>query len=471
MSGLRERPRQAHHLARFDVTHELHVLQLDGVALGRQERTLVVVARGAPRVDQRAEFCQSGFELIAEREAVHGEKAREGAGESRRRPPASLPLKQQFDQSARAARAQPCMSTFGRAFRVTTFGESHGGAVGCVVDGVPPRMALEAADIQPQLDRRRPGQSALSSARNEGDEVAILSGTEGGVTLGTPIMMLVRNRDHRPADYASLSRVPRPSHADYTYACKYGVAASSGGGRASARETVGRVAAGALAEKWLAQRFGVSIVAYVASVGTVDAPPVDEALLTRAQVDAFPARCPDARAAAAMAAHILAAREKRDSVGGIVRCVVRGVPAGWGEPCFDKLEATLAQAMLSIPSTKGFEVGSGFAGTRMTGSQHNDAFVADGAHLTTRTNNSGGIQGGISNGAPLRFAVAFKPPATIGLPQQTCDFDGQATVLEADGRHDPCVCPRAVPIVEAMAALALADAALLQLAREASALK
>ncbi len=356
-------------------------------------------------------------------------------------------------------------STFGTIFRVTTFGESHGGAVGAVVDGCPPRLALTEADIQPQLDRRRPGQSALTTPRGELDTVRILSGTEQGLTLGTPIALVVANRDTKPGDYADMADVPRPSHADFTYQMKYGVRAASGGGRSSARETIGRVAAGAIAEKWLRLKAGVEIVAWVSGVGAVEAPDLAARGLTRADVDANAVRCPDTAAAKKMEAEILAARDAKDSIGGIITCVCRGVPPGWGEPVFHKLEAVLAQAMLSLPATKGFEIGSGFAGTRMRGSVHNDPFVQKAGRLGTKTNFSGGVQGGISNGEPLVFRVAFKPPATISQPQQTADFNGQPVTLEAKGRHDPCVVPRAVPIVEAMAALVLADAALQQQAR------
>ncbi len=356
-------------------------------------------------------------------------------------------------------------SSFGTIFRVTTFGESHGGAVGAVVDGCPPLLALTEADIQQQLARRRPGQSALTTPRGEPDAVKILSGTENGLTLGTPIALVVANRDTKPGDYAEMSNVPRPSHADFTYQMKYGVRAASGGGRSSARETIGRVAAGAIAEKWLRLKAGVEIVAWVSGVGAVAAPDLAEANVTRADVDANAVRCPDADVAKKMEAEILAARDAQDSVGGIITCVCRGVTPGWGEPVFHKLEAVLAQAMLSLPATKGFEFGSGFAGTRLRGSIHNDPFVKKANGLGTKTNHSGGIQGGISNGEPIIFRVAFKPPATISQPQQTADFDGLATTLEAKGRHDPCVVPRAVPIVEAMAALVLADAALQQQAR------
>lgn len=353
-------------------------------------------------------------------------------------------------------------STFGTLFRVTTFGESHCRAVGCVVDGCPPRLALAEADIQAQLNRRRPGQSGLSTPRDEKDKAVILSGTEGGLTLGTPIGIMVANEDQKPGDYAEMAAVPRPSHADFTYQSKYGIRASSGGGRSSARETIGRVAAGAVAEKFLRERYGIEIVAWVSAVGVVGSGPVDLETINRELVDAHPTRCPDIAAAGRMAALIEELKEAKDSTGGIVECVCRNVPVGLGEPVFGRLEAALAQAMLSIPATKGFEIGSGFAGAAARGSIHNDPFVMKGGRLGTKTNNSGGVQGGISNGEPIVFRVAFKPPATIGQAQRTVGFDGQEAVLEAKGRHDPCVVPRAVPVVEAMAALVLADAALIQ---------
>ncbi|AKJ63328.1 chorismate synthase [Kiritimatiella glycovorans] len=357
-------------------------------------------------------------------------------------------------------------STFGTVFRTTTFGESHGLAVGAVIDGCPPGLALSEADIQPQLTRRRPGQSALTTPRDEQDRVRILSGVEAGMTLGTPIALEVMNEAQRPGDYRELQSVPRPSHADYTYRMKYGVAARSGGGRASARETIGRVAAGAVAEKMLRDRRGTEIVAFVSAVADVELegePPAD---LSRDRVDATPVRCPDAGTAERMRERIEAAKADGDSVGGIVTCVCRGIQAGWGEPIFDKLTAMLGRAMLSIPATKGIEIGSGFAGTRMRGSEHNDPFVArGGCGLGTATNRSGGIQGGISNGEPIVFRVAFKPTATIGRAQHTVDYEGNEVELAARGRHDPCILPRAVPVVEAMAALVLADLALRQAAR------
>ncbi len=357
-------------------------------------------------------------------------------------------------------------SVFGECFKVATFGESHCPGVGAVVDGCPPGMELSETDIQAQLDRRRPGRHAISTPRTEQDTVEILSGVENGRTLGTPIGLLVRNRDHRPADYDEMSRIPRPSHADYAYQMKYGIRAASGGGRSSARETIGRVAAGAIAEKFLRVQFGVDIVAWVSSVGVLDAADLTGLPLTREEVDRTDVRCPDDGIADAMREAILEARNAGDSLGGVVTCVCRHVPAGWGEPVFDKAEARLAQAMLSVPATKGFEIGSGFAGSRQRGSAHNDMFVMKEGGIGTATNRSGGIQGGITNGEPIVFRVAFKPPATISLPQKTVDFDGQERELTAKGRHDPCVVNRAVPIVESMAALVLVDFALRQRARE-----
>jgi len=354
-------------------------------------------------------------------------------------------------------------STFGTLFKVSTFGESHGKAVGAIIDGCPAQLPLTEADIQPQLDRRRPGQSTLTTPRDEADTVTILSGTENGVTLGTPIALSVNNRDQRPGDYSEMADVPRPSHADYSYLMKYGIKASSGGGRASARETIGRVAAGAVAEKWLLTQFpGMSILAYVSAVGEIEAPELAGEGLTREGVDATPVRCPHGATAEKMMAAIERIRDEKDSLGGLITCICRGLPAGLGEPVFDKLEAKLAQAMLSLPAVKGFEIGSGFAGTRMRGSEHNDPFVKKNNRLGTATNRSGGVQGGITNGEPVIFRVAIKPVATIGRTQKTVDMEGKPVALEAKGRHDPCVLPRAVPIVEAMAALVIADAVLRQ---------
>lgn len=353
-------------------------------------------------------------------------------------------------------------STTGTMFRVTTFGESHGRGIGAVVDGCPSRLPLNETDLQKQLDRRRPGQSSLTTTRAEKDLVQILSGVENGLTLGTPIALFVENTDRRPTDYEHLRNVPRPSHADYTYQMKYGITAASGGGRASARETIGRVAAGTIAEKFLATKYGVRIVAWVSTVGEITAPDLfSDEEITREMVDRFPVRCPHEETALRMADLIEAVRDDNDSIGGIVSCLCLGVPAGWGEPIFDKLSAELAKAQMSIPAAKGFEFGSGFASASKHGSELNDLFTKTATGLRPATNHSGGIQGGISNGAPIYFRVAFKPPATINRPQKTADLAGNQVELKIGGRHDPCVAPRAVPVVEAMTALVLADAALI----------
>jgi len=348
-------------------------------------------------------------------------------------------------------------STFGHSFRLSTFGESHGGAVGVVVDGCPPRLPLDAALIQRDLDRRRPGQSRLTTPRQEEDRAEILSGVFEGRTLGTPIALLVWNRDARPQAYEHLKDVYRPSHADWTTDAKYGIRNWQGGGRASARETVGRVAAGAVARALLRQVADVEVLAWVSRVQDIEAKP-DPAGVTLQQVEANPVRCPDPEAAERMAERIDEARRRGDSLGGVVECVARRVPAGLGEPVFDKLEADLARGMMSLPASKGFEVGSGFAGTFLTGLEHNDPFVpGEDGRPRTASNRSGGVQGGISNGEDLILRVAFKPTATIGSRQQTVDREGRAVSLEARGRHDPCVLPRAVPMVEAMTCLVLAD--------------
>ncbi len=354
-------------------------------------------------------------------------------------------------------------NTFGHRFRVTTFGESHGPAVGAVIDGCPPRLALAAADLQAELDRRRPGQSALTTQRREADRAELLSGVFEGLTLGTPIAVLVRNTDAKPQDYQEVRRAYRPSHADYTYQRKYGIRAWIGGGRASARETVGRVAAGAVAQKLLRERCGTEVLSYVARVQAIEAE-VDHERLDRAAIEATPTRCPDPQAAERMVQRIGAARKDGDSLGGVVRTVVRGVPPGLGEPVFDKLEADLGKALLSLPACKGFEIGSGFGGTLLTGSTHNDPFYAEGGRIRTRTNRSGGVQGGISNGEEIVVRAAFKPTATILREQETVDVDGNPTTIKGRGRHDPCVLPRAVPLVDAMIALVLADHYLLQMA-------
>ncbi|KAI5967401.1 ARO2 [Candida margitis] len=372
------------------------------------------------------------------------------------------------------------MSSFGTLFKVTTYGESHCKSVGCIVDGCPPGLKLTEDDIQPQLTRRRPGQSKLSTPRNEADAVEIQSGTEKGVTLGSPIGMIVRNKDHRPGDYSETDLYPRPSHADYTYIQKYGLKSGSGGGRSSARETIGRVAAGAIAEKILHEVNNVEIVAFVSSIGEVGMdrnaqdPTFQNILntITREQVDNVgPVRCPDDGVRDEMVKVIEKYRDAKDSIGGVVTCVIRNCPIGLGEPCFDKLEAKLAHAMLSLPATKGFEIGSGFLGTQIPGSKHNDPFIHDEKNnrLRTKTNNSGGIQGGISNGENIYFSVAFKSAATISQEQETATYDGKSGVLAARGRHDPSVTPRAVPIVEAMTALVLCDEFMIQQARSATA--
>jgi chorismate synthase len=390
------------------------------------------------------------------------------------------------------------MSTFGSLYRVTTFGESHCPSVGAIIDGCPPGLQLTPQDIQIQLSRRRPGQSNLTTPRDEKDLVHIQSGLEHGITLGTPIGLLVKNEDHRPKDYSETDLYPRPSHADWTYLEKYGVKASSGGGRSSARETIGRVAAGAIAEKYLRIAHGIEIVAFVSSVGKVHLPatvappslvPIDGnedndeaadalsiefrqllATVTRAEVDKHPTRCPHLETAERMTKRIIRAKDAQDSIGGTVTCVIRNIPTGIGEPVFDRFEAKLAHAMLSIPATKAFEIGSGFRGTEVPGSQHNDLFVQkEAGKLGTVTNWSGGVQGGITNGEDVYFRVAFKSPATISQVQETAQYDGTPGALATRGRHDPCVVPRAVPIVESMAAIVVMDQLLIQNARKTAA--
>ncbi|NNL86207.1 MAG: chorismate synthase, partial [Myxococcales bacterium] len=330
-------------------------------------------------------------------------------------------------------------SRFGRIFSVTTFGESHGGGVGVVVDGCPPRLRFDPAVIQRDLDRRRPGQSRLTTPRQEEDRIEVLSGVFEGFTLGSPIAMWVRNKDARPEAYTDMKDLYRPSHADYTTEAKYGVRNWQGGGRASARETIGRVAAGALARALLAEVAQVEVLAWVSQVHEIEAE-IDANAVRLEDVEANLVRCPEPTAAAAMERAIDAARRRGDSLGGVVTCVARRVPAGLGEPVFDKLDADLAAAMLSLPAAKGFEIGSGFSGTRLTGSEHNDAFLpAAGSGVRTATNRSGGVQGGISNGETICFRTAFKPTATIRVAQDTVTTGGDPTVLEAGGRHDPCV--------------------------------
>ena len=350
-------------------------------------------------------------------------------------------------------------NSFGRLFRVTTYGESHGLGLGAVVDGVPPGLLLSAADIQPDLDRRKPGGSLLSSARREGDVVTIASGVDDGVTLGTPIALRFDNADARPSAYADMASLYRPSHADYTYQAKYGRRAASGGGRASARETVARVAAGAIARKLLREAHGIEILAWIEQVHAVMSA-VDPETVTRAQIEASGViQCPDASAATHMTECIEGARKRGDTVGGVIRCVTHEVPAGWGSPVFEKLDACLAHAMVGLPAAKAFDLGSGFGGTARCGTENNDPFTcdSDGA-VRTRSNHSGGVQGGISNGMPISFRVGFKPVATHFQAQETITERGESVSFTAKGRHDPCVLPRATVIVEAMTALVLCDA-------------
>jgi chorismate synthase len=350
-------------------------------------------------------------------------------------------------------------NTFGHLFRITTWGESHGGGVGVVVDGCPPRLELTEADIQPDLDRRRPGQSKIVSPRKETDTVQILSGTFEGKTLGTPISMWVKNEDARPEAYSEMVTKFRPSHADYTYQAKFGFRNWQGGGRSSARETIGRVAAGAIAKKLLRERYDVEILAYVKQVQRIVAK-IDPETVRFNDVESNIVRCPDAQTAEKMIRLIEKMRKAGDTVGGIVEGVARGVPAGWGEPVFDRLEADLGKGMLSLPASKAFEIGSGFGGILLTGRQHNDPYRAKAGKVYTTSNRSGGIQGGISNGQTIYFRVAFKPVATVMHEQETVDNTLQNTTLTGRGRHDPCVLPRAVPMVEAMTALVLIDHAL-----------
>lgn len=414
------------------------------------------------------------------------------------------------------------MSSFGTLFKVSTFGESHGVGVGCIVDGVPAGMDLTEADVQPQLTRRRPGQSSITTQRQESDLVTILSGTEAGKTLGTSIGMMVKNQDQRKFDYATTSAAPRPGHADYTYQVKYGTRASSGGGRASARETIARVAAGAVAEKWIEQEHGTKVVCWVSSVMDIDLPAdvarkLEQDPPTREEIDTIgtlaeddkfeyfldmngqkykksdgsplPAgeakdgfdyasgkkiytRCPHPPTAARMAARIQQLRAEEDSTGGINTCVVTGMPVGLGDPCFDKLEAEMAKAMMSLPATKAFEVGSGFNSCRMRGSDHNDLFEAGGEGLLKcKTNHAGGTLGGISTGENLIMRVGIKPASSISQDQETCTFDGEKHVLSVKGRHDPCVLPRAPPLLEGMAAIVIADMCMRQRARSGASLR
>lgn len=347
-------------------------------------------------------------------------------------------------------------NSLGQRFKITTCGESHGGAIGVIIDGCPPGLSITHADIQIELDRRKPGQSAITTPRAEKDTIHILSGIFEGKTTGTPILLLAYNEDMRPEDYAALKEVYRPSHADYTYEQKYGLRDYRGSGRASARETLARVAAGAIAKKYLREKHGIEIVSYVSQVGHIKTS-MNYADVSAAMIDANIIRCPDPAVADLMIKRIEAVQAQGDSIGGIIQCVIRNVPAGLGEPVFDKLHADLGKAMLSINAVKGFDIGAGFDSVGMLGSEHNDAFEVRNDKVRTRTNHAGGVLGGISTGEDITCRVAFKPVATISKTQKTLNRDLESIQLEAKGRHDPCVLPRAVPIVDAMAALVLID--------------
>jgi chorismate synthase len=348
-------------------------------------------------------------------------------------------------------------NSIGQLFRITTFGESHGGAVGVVIDGCPPGLAITEEEIQKDLDRRKPGQSSIVSPRAEQDKIHILSGVYEGKTTGTPILLLAYNKDVRSEDYNNLRQLYRPGHADYTFDMKYGLRDWRGSGRASARETLARVAAGALAKKYLKQRAGIEFMAYTTQVGDIRTD-IDFDKVTADMIESNIIRCPDQETAKRMIKLVESVRDEGDSIGGIIQGVIKNPPVGLGEPVFDKLSADLGKAMLSINAVKGFEIGSGFGGVVYRGSQHNDEFYRDDAgKVRTKTNNAGGTLGGISNGETIYFRVAFKPVSTIRKQQQTVGRNGEAVSLEASGRHDPCVLPRAVPIVEAMAALTVID--------------
>ena len=347
-------------------------------------------------------------------------------------------------------------NTFGTLFKISSWGESHGGGIGVVIDGCPPRLPLDVSDIQKELDRRRPGQSNITTPRKESDKAEIVSGVYNGLTLGTPIAIYIPNGDHRPEAYKEMKDKFRPSHADFTYQNKYGIRNHEGGGRSSARETISRVAAGAIAKKILLKSHKAEIRAYVKRVYDIEAPNIDR-FPTLASVEKNAIRCPDTKTAEKMIELIKKVRSKGDSVGGVIECKVKNLPIGLGSPVFDRVEADLAKGMLSLPATKGFELGSGFDGTKLLGSQHNDIFIEKGSKIGTVTNNSGGTQGGITNGEELIFQVAFKPTATILQKQKTVTKKGKKTDLMGRGRHDPCVLPRAVPIVESMASLILVD--------------
>lgn len=346
--------------------------------------------------------------------------------------------------------------SFGKLFKVTNWGESHGPAIGCVVEGCPSQIELSEKDIQPFLDRRRPGQSELVTQRKEADQIKILSGVVNGKTTGAAISLLIENHNSHSKDYDEFARLYRPSHADFTYQQKYGIRDVAGGGRSSARTTAANVAAGAVAAKVL-QSVGIKVMSWVEAVGDIQSQLAIKEI-TPALIESNAVRCPDKNAAKLMQQKIMQIRKQGDTIGGVVRCLISNMPVGLGEPIFDKLEADLAKAMLSINASKGFEFGSGFAGTQMQGSQHNDVFYKDDdAKIKTRSNYSGGIQGGISNGMPIDLRVAFKPVATLMQKQKTLDLQGNQIEYQGRGRHDPCVLPRAVPIVDAMAWLVICD--------------
>lgn len=346
-------------------------------------------------------------------------------------------------------------NSFGNLFKITTFGESHGKAIGVTIDGCPPGIIIDEGFIQSEMDRRKPGQSKITTQRKEPDTFEILSGVFEGKSTGTPIAIVIRNTDQKSKDYSHIADSFRPSHADYTYDAKYGNRDYRGGGRSSARETAARVAAGAIA-KMILKDLGVSISAYVSGVGEISLGKAHTEL-DLSQTENNIVRCPDAEMAEKMISLIDGVRKQGDTIGGIVSCVISGTPVGLGEPVFDKLHAVLGAAMLGINAVKGFEYGSGFEGTKLKGSEHNDAFVNEGGKIKTTTNHSGGIQGGISNGQDIYFKVAFKPVATIMTDQESVDKEGNEVTVKGKGRHDPCVVPRAVPIVEAMAALTIVD--------------
>ena len=352
-------------------------------------------------------------------------------------------------------------NTFGKQFKITSWGESHGPAIGVTLDGFPSLFKIDVEHIQSELQRRKPGQSEISTQRKEEDSIEILSGLFDGKTTGAPISMLIWNKDQRSKDYNHLKNVFRPSHADFTYQAKYGIRDWKGGGRASARETIARVASGAIAKQWLASKFNTEILGFVKQISDLKAQ-ISNSSINHESIESNIVRCPDNKIANKMIEKIKEARKNGDSLGGIIECVAKNVPVGLGEPVFDKLDADLAKAILSIPACKGFEIGSGFSGIEMTGSEHNDEFfVNDDNKIKTKTNHSGGVQGGISNGEDIILRAAFKPTATIIRSQKTVDSEHNIVELKGKGRHDPCVLPRAVPIVEAMVAIVIADHALL----------